>query len=145
MTRFWTSTPVDGIRHFIYRLAFGSVAALDSGIRSVIFQVFAPTRLTFGETIPDQTYRIGLAVELELPVPTDGVTPLTYTLTRRYGSPVVVPGLTFNANETTPTLTGTPTAVVRSRLSALHRHRRQRYLSGMSPSRCRSTPLHADV
>ena len=110
-TRFWTSTPVDGIRHFIYRLAFGSVAALDSGIRSVIFQVFAPTRLTFGETIPNQTYTVGQAVELELPIPTDGATSLTYTLTRSNGSLVVVPGLTFNANETTPTLTGTPTAV----------------------------------
>ena len=58
-----------------------------------------------GESIADQTYTQGTAVNLTLPVATGGNNGITYTLT-----PALPTGLTHNANPRT--ITGNPTAIL---------------------------------
>ena len=55
-------------------------------------------------SIADQTFTVGTEVDLTLPTATGGNAPLTYTISRTLPA-----GLTFNADATPPTITGTPT------------------------------------
>ena len=67
--------------------------------------VAADTAPAFGETIADQIYNRGIAIEpLTLPEATGGNGALIYTLT-----PSLPAGLTFDGAARPPTLTGTPT------------------------------------
>ena len=89
------------------RVTIGS----DTNIRYVAFQVLL---LGFGTNIiADQNYTVNQTVSVELPVATGGIAPLTYTLTRLNGSPILPPptGLTFNGAARPPTITGAPTVV----------------------------------
>ena len=63
------------------------------------------TTPSFGtETVADQTYTVGTAVNLTLPAATDGNGVITYTL----APTALAAGLTFNAAANPPTITGTP-------------------------------------
>ena len=61
------------------------------------------TQPTFPNPIPNQTWTVGVVVNLTLPAATGGDAPLTYSL-----SPALPAGLAFNAG--TRAVTGTPTA-----------------------------------
>ena len=63
----------------------------------------ADTQPSFTSPIPNQTWTVGVVVNLTLPAATGGDAPLTYSL-----SPALPAGLAFNA--ATRAITGTPTA-----------------------------------
>ena len=70
---------------------------------TLTFSLAVATELTFGvvngqpvqANIPNQLYSVTQNVFLSLPTAAGGVAPLTYTLTRISGSPVLPPGLIF--------------------------------------------------
>ena len=81
---------------------------------TLTFSLAVATELTFGvvngepvrAVIPNQFYSVTQNVVLTLPTATGGVAPLTYTLTRLNGEPVLAPGLIFFP--TGPIIAGAP-------------------------------------
>ena len=77
---------------------------------TLTFSLAVATELTFSvATIPDQTYSVTQNVVLSLPTAAGGVAPLTYTLTRLNGSPVLPDVLLFFPSGRT--IAGTPSEI----------------------------------
>ena len=90
----------------------GSAAGTDEATLTIRITVnaaaAADTPPTFSVTsITAQTFTVGTAVDLTLPVATGGNAPYTYTLVQGLLAPPLPDGLTFNA--VARTITGTPT------------------------------------
>ena len=94
-------------RHVLLWVALVAAAGLPGACTDSL-NPFSPgndtdTQPTFPNPIPNQTWTVGVVVNLTLPAATGGDAPLTYSLT-----PALPAGLAFNA--ATRAITGTPSA-----------------------------------
>ncbi len=99
----------DGNRNHMARITHATTGANYDGYvpeEVVVTVIDDDGRLTFasGESVDDQTYTIGEAVDLTLPTATGGVAPLSYALTPDLSAAIA--GLTFDDN--TRTVRGAP-------------------------------------
>ena len=106
ITRALVGTPTEATP--LTDLAY-TVTDANHASRVLTFSVAVAPALMELAPIPDQTYTLNQSVFVTLPAPIGGAAPLSYTLKRRNGSPVLADGLHFDT--VAHTITGIPIEV----------------------------------